>query len=188
MVFVTVLFIIVRSIPEIERDEISINITFYNNNTVNKVIQFSDLTSIGMAFEIIELIIFAWFIFEYLIRLIFSPNKKNFLTSLSNIVDLFVILFYITYLFIKYNTIYFQLSNLMRTIRIIILMKITRFSHGLKIFGKTIIESYKEIFVLLIFLGVASVFFGSIVQYNESFSTGDYWIKNFQESFWQEFF
>ena len=187
VIFLSAALIIVRSVPEIVIAEVKENFTFDSNDKKNeKVIQFGDLTALGITFEIIDIMIFSWFLVEYFIRLFFSPNIKKTLLSITNFIDISVFLLFIVYLTLKYNTVYYNLSILMRTIRIIVLLKVTRYSDGLKIFGKTIRKTYSEIFVLLIFLGVAATFFGTIVFYIEDFEMNEHELKitTLQESFW----
>ena len=177
MIFVEVGFIVVRSVPEIKKLEFIGNITESISHPID------NLSTLGLTFEIIEMLIFIWFFVEYMTRLICSPNKKKFLLSTTSLIDIYSFIQFIGYLVLRYGFSLYNTSELMRCLRILILLKVTRYSEKLKIFGKALKESYKEIFVLLIYLSVAVVFFGSIVYYSESFNpqaqiitaTDSYW-------------
>ena len=185
MILISVTLIILRSIPSISLNEKNRNSTngsetdvFKRINTFYDSIAFEDfpetplslnkLTVLGQTFETIDFICFAWFLFEYLIRLICSPNKKKFIISPTNLIDLISIVPFFFYLILRYNVVLYREGELLRMLRIVILLKVTRHSDSLKIFGKTIQFSYKELMVLLIYLSVAVVFFGSCVFYTES--------------------
>ena len=91
-------------------------------------------------FFTVESACIAWFTFEYILRLIASPRKFQFLYQPLNMIDLVAIIpFYITLVLSQTNTNVSSLSILrvLRLVRVFRIFKLSRYSKGLKILGYT---------------------------------------------------
>ena len=119
-------------------------------------------------FAKLEMAFIIWFTFEYLVRLLFSPQKLVFVRSFLNIVDVLAILPYFIDLALK-NSDNFNLAvlRILRLIRVFRIFKLSRHSSGLQILGMTLRKSMRELGLLIFFLLIGIVIFSSMVYYAE---------------------
>ena len=106
---------------------------------------------------IIEALCISWFTIEYVVRLLSSPNKWKFATSILNLIDLIAIIpFYISIAMANSETDVSSLAILrvVRLVRVFRIFKLSRYSRGLQILGHTLRASVKELGLLLFFLCV----------------------------------
>ena len=108
-------------------------------------------------FFIIESLCIAWFTFEYLTRLISSPNKWKFVKEPLNLIDLIAILPY----FLNFalsgedsNVSSVAILRAVRLVRVFRVFKLSRYSSGLRILGMTLSASLGELGLLVFFLSV----------------------------------
>ena len=119
-------------------------------------------------FFILNAVCSSWFTFEYVIRLIASPNKIKFLKGVLNILDLLSILpFYVTLSVAKESAGSIGILRVMRVIRVCRIFKLTRHSKGLHILGNTLYASINELIMLMLFLVIGVVLFASGAYYAE---------------------
>ena len=119
-------------------------------------------------FFVINAICSSWFTFEYVIRLIASPNKIGFLKGVLNILDLLSILpFYVTLTVPEESARNIDILRVMRVIRVCRIFKLTRHSKGLHVLGKTLYASVNELIMLMLFLVIGVVLFASAAYYAE---------------------
>ncbi|KAK9529765.1 hypothetical protein VZT92_013854 [Zoarces viviparus] len=119
-----------------------------------------------------------WFTFEVVTRLLLAPNKRKFFHHPLNIIDLVsVVPIYITLLFDITVGSESELGGLGRLIQVFRLMtifrvlKLARHSTGLRSLGATLRHSYREVGILLLYLGVGvSVFSG--IAYTAEYEEG----------------
>lgn len=118
------------------------------------------------AFFYVELLCNIWFIIEFTIRLLVSPNMLEFIKSPVNLIDLVSTLSF--YFEIKQRmgeqTGLFEALSIVRILR---LFKLTRHSPGLRILIHTFKASAKELTLLVFFLMLGIVVFASMVYYAE---------------------
>ena len=122
----------------------------------------------GHSFFVMNAICSSWFTFEYVIRLIASPNKVKFLKGILNILDLLSILpFYVTISLSSESAGGIGILRVMRVIRVCRIFKLTRHSKGLHILGNTLAASINELIMLMLFLIIGVVLFASAAYYAE---------------------
>ena len=126
------------------------------------------------AIIILDYVCVFFFTIEFIVRLIFSGDKKAFFTTAMNWIEIAAILpFYVERLIIlmrpelEYN-IYMQILKSMRLIRIFRIFKLTRHFSGLKILWRAIKASAKELLLLIVFLFISVLIFACLVYYAES--------------------
>lgn len=119
-------------------------------------------------FFVMNAICTSWFTFEYVVRLIASPNKVKFLKGILNILDLLSILpFYVTVSVSSESAGSIGILRVMRVIRVCRIFKLTRHSKGLHILGNTLYASVNELIMLMLFLVIGVVLFASAGYYAE---------------------
>ena len=131
----------------------------------------------------LEIACIIWFTLEYLIRLISSPNKWNFLRSFLNMIDLLAILPYIITLSIKSgNATPLSVLRVVRLVRVFRIFKLSRHSLGLRILGRTLKASVSELGMLIFFLILGVILFSSAIFYAEQEHNGQF--KSIPDAFW----
>lgn len=134
-------------------------------------------------FFVMNAICSSWFTFEYVIRLIASPNKIAFLKGVLNILDLLSILpFYVTLTVPEESAGSIDILRVMRVIRVCRIFKLTRHSKGLHVLGKTLYASVNELIMLMLFLVIGVVLFASAAYYAEEESNPKF--SSIPAAFW----
>ena len=134
-----------------------------------------------------EIFCVAWFTFEYVARLLASPQKLKFVRGVLNIIDLVAILPYYIILGISAggedkepgNASYVAFFRILRLVRVFRIFKLSRHYRGLKILGMTLRASLRELLLLSFFLLMGVIIFSSGVYYAESANFG-----SIPEAFW----
>ncbi|KAK2168114.1 hypothetical protein LSH36_20g06035 [Paralvinella palmiformis] len=152
-------------IPLNQSDPISHDWTTWEKNTKSKPVD---------AIVILDYVCVFFFTVEFIIRLVFSDDKRRFFTSPLNWIEISAVVpFYVERLVIAINpdleyNIYMQVVKTMRLIRIFRVFKLTRHFSGLKILWKAIKASAKELTLLIVFLFISVLIFACLVYYAES--------------------
>ncbi|XP_067032893.1 potassium voltage-gated channel subfamily A member 1-like [Acropora muricata] len=142
------------------------------------------LHNVTHVFFVMNAVCSSWFTFEYLIRLIASPNKLKFLKAILNILDLLSILpFYVTVSLSTESAGTIGILRVMRVIRVCRIFKLTRHSKGLHILGNTLSASVNELIMLMLFLVIGVVLFASAAYYAEGEENGSKF-KSIPAAFW----
>ncbi|KAM4588035.1 delayed-rectifier potassium channel regulatory subunit KCNS2 isoform 3-T3 [Odontesthes bonariensis] len=118
--------------------------------------------------QVLEVFCTCWFTFEVVMRLLLAPNRRKFFHHPLNIIDMVsVVPIYITVIYDMTLGSDSELGDLGRLIQVFRLMrvfrvlKLARHSTGLRSLGATLRHSYREVGILLLYLGVGvSVFSG----------------------------
>lgn len=126
-----------------------------------------------------------FFVVEYLLRVLTCPNFFNFLKQPSNIIDLFAIMPYFLHLLyyvddrisgyaeekhykVENQSITLTVFRIIRLVRVFRILKLSRHNRGLKILGKTLKASVRELGLLVFFLIVGVVVFSSAIYFAEA--------------------
>lgn len=140
----------------------------------------------GSYWQSIETGYVVWFTIEYLIRAICAPRTIKFLTSALGIVDFLAILpFYITVLIQDDGTLVtsFPVLRIIRLVLVLRVLKLSRYSKGLKVLARTLIISGKDLPSLLAVLVINVVLFSSVVYYVENdIKNNDF--ESIPDAFW----
>lgn len=144
------------------------------NNTakMQEIRQHNELASrVKYVFGQLEIAFISWFTFEYLVRLLSSPQKWIFVRSFLNVIDLLAILPFYVELGLKNSSEQnFSLAflRILRLVRVFRIFKLSRHSSGLQILGLTLRKSLRELGLLIFFLAIGVVIFSSMVYYAEN--------------------
>ena len=113
-------------------------------------------------FFTIEAVCISWFTFEYLTRLLSSPNKWKFVKEALNVIDLIAILPFFMAIALKSdesNVSSIAILRAVRLVRVFRIFKLSRYSTGLRILGMTLRASLSELGLLVFFLSVGELFY-----------------------------
>ncbi|XP_053111789.1 potassium voltage-gated channel subfamily C member 2 isoform X2 [Hemicordylus capensis] len=124
------------------------------------------------ALTYVEGVCVVWFTFEFLVRVIFSPNKLEFVKNLLNVIDFVAILpFYLEVglsgLSSKAAKDVLGFLRVVRFVRILRIFKLTRHFVGLRVLGHTLRASTNEFLLLIIFLALGVLIFATMIYYAE---------------------
>ena len=143
-------------------------------------------TSVKSLFGQLEIAFISWFTFEYLVRLIASPQKWIFVRSFLNVIDLLAILPFYVELGLKNTseqTFSLAFLRILRLVRVFRIFKLSRHSSGLQILGLTLRKSLRELGLLIFFLAIGVVIFSSMIYYAESGSEETFFLS-IPDAFW----
>ncbi|KAF5926629.1 hypothetical protein HPG69_001258 [Diceros bicornis minor] len=139
-------------------------------NGTSVVLQYEIETDPALTY--VEGVCVVWFTFEFLIRIVFSPNKLEFIKNLLNIIDFVAILpFYLEVglsgLSSKAAKDVLGFLRVVRFVRILRIFKLTRHFVGLRVLGHTLRASTNEFLLLIIFLALGVLIFATMIYYAE---------------------
>lgn len=140
--------------------------------------------------EVIETVCICWFTIEYILRLISSPNKRKFVLAFMNVIDFMAIMpFFVVLILTSFGTGVMELANVqqavqaLRIMRIARIFKLARHSSGLQTLTSALKSSFKELGLLLMYMGVG-VFLFSALGYTMEQSHPETLFTSIPQSFW----
>lgn len=140
VILLSIVMFCIETLPEFKEEQYK---TYIRNGTTvvtSEVTGYKTRKAYEPVFFVTESACIAWFTVEYIIRLIASPRKFQFLHQPLNMIDLVAIIpFYITLILKQTDTELSSLSILrvLRLVRVFRIFKLSRYSKGLKILGYT---------------------------------------------------
>ena len=102
--------------------------------------------------RVIENVCVFWFTFEYLIRLVSSSDLSKFMVDFLNMVDLLCILPFYFGLFLNEYPFFVKIRYLLQMLRVLRLLKLGRYSDGIKSFAFALNASSKTMAYLMFLL------------------------------------
>lgn len=144
------------------------------NNRCPKIPHFTE-----NPFWVVETICVCWFTIELTLRFFSCPTKQRFFRDVLNLIDLISI---IPYFITTSNNIGAEeddkpesankgmslaILRVVRLVRVFRIFKLSRHSTGLRILGKTLSSSFRELGLLLFFVLIGVVLFSSAVYFAE---------------------
>uniref|UniRef100_A0A158R439 BTB domain-containing protein n=1 Tax=Syphacia muris TaxID=451379 RepID=A0A158R439_9BILA len=167
-VLISISGLVLGSIPELQVPSQRKNATGYATEAIMEP---------HPMFSTIEYVCILWFVFEYLLKLSVSYDRKKTFLKLLNIIDLLAILpFVIEFAFILVGVSTAEMQDwkgaflvirILRVLRVIRVLKLGRYSSGLQLFGKTLKASFRQLgmMAMVVFTGV--IFFGTLMYFIE---------------------
>ena len=161
------LAIFVSIMETLPKDEPHTHGNTTNNHTKPTEVQKST-SPLKNTWFVMELSFNCWFTIEYLVRLVTAPNKCQFLTSLLNLIDLAAIApFYVMFLLNKSQTGSVSVLRILRVVRVFRIFKLSRYSKSLQIIGYCVLESLRELGLLVLCLFFGVIVSASVLYYIE---------------------
>ncbi|XP_076153492.1 voltage-gated potassium channel KCNC2 isoform X4 [Alosa pseudoharengus] len=141
-----------------------------NDSTLDAGPQYEIETDPALTY--VEGVCVLWFTLEFLVRVMFCPDKLEFVKSLLNIIDFVAILpFYLEVslsgLSSKAAKDVLGFLRVVRFVRILRIFKLTRHFVGLRVLGHTLRASLNEFLLLVIFLSLGVLIFATMIYYAE---------------------
>lgn len=140
-------------------------------------------------FHLLEITCVAWFTFEYILRVAFSPNHKKFCLSAMGCIDVmaFVPFLVITLMAaLNYSPAHEGLCcfvPVLKLLRVVRVLKFSRYVYGMNILGETLVQSTKDLFLLFWCLLTCSIFFASFAYLMDA-SEADTQIPSIPDGIW----
>ena len=199
-VLLSTLIVIVGTLPYLKAPQphttaapISRNSTVTQRLSILDHNPYSRIPGLGL----VNLICVLFFTLEFVLRAFSSPGKLKFLMSPSNICDLASILPFYTYVIFLYaldsetSVKVLRSFSLLRMLRMLRILRLARHSSGLRILGKTIRKSARELGLLFMFISTFVLVFSSLTYCAESeepetqFTSipASFWYTQFQMQF-----
>ena len=134
------------------------------------------MTKTVMVLEYLDYVCTAFFTLELIIRLVFAPNKLNFIRDLMNIIDILALLpLYVQIIMEQTDKFNCHINNravletifILRIIRIFRIFHLVKHYRALKILIHAIRASIQELLMLSIFLVIAMLVFSTLIFYAE---------------------
>ncbi|XP_020903077.1 potassium voltage-gated channel subfamily A member 6 [Exaiptasia diaphana] len=164
VILLSIVIFCIETLPELRKTR------FDSNSPLNKI----------------EIFCVIWFTFELFVRFIAAPKKLDFIRSFLNVIDFIAVLPYYIILGIgssafesKKNSSLISFLRILRLIRVFRIFKLSRHYRGLKVLGKTLKASLRELLLLTFFLLMGVIIFSSAVFYVESAH-----FSSIPEAFW----
>lgn len=133
-------------------------------------------------FAILEFICGVWFTIEFLLRIVFCPDKRAFAKSWSTWVDFLAITPFYLKLFVSNHE---NAINALLVIRLLRLFRFFRLIYGLQVLSHTLKASSYELLLLLSMLLIPVILFSSIVFFIEDhFDRPNTKFRSIPHSFW----
>lgn len=118
-------------------------------------------------YNCLEATCIVWFTVEYALRLLCCPDKVKFMTNVMNIVDMAAILPYFVTSAIGNLNSHGGLKAL-RLLRVFRIFKLARHLDGLRVLGRTVCSTWRELLMILFFVLVATTIFAGLCFYAEN--------------------
>ena len=136
------------------------------------------------AIQYIEIVCIIYFTLEFILRLIASPNKLRFFIDFLNIIDLLAIApFYVTQITQSEERVSIYFLRTIRLVRVFRIFKLSRYSGEMKILGKALRDSARELCLLVFFIVLGVILFSSAAFYAED-GTPSTMFKSIPGAFW----
>lgn len=182
VIAVSIIIFCMETMPMFQDDPYTINGTKSNSTSKTLISKLADKQRRQPAWFALEVCCITWFTVEYVIRLITAPNKRIFVQSFLNVIDLLAILPYFIILTITDGH-KSPMLRVVRLVRVFRVFKLSRHSNGLQILGHTLKASISELGMLVFFLLIAVILFSSAIYYAEE-SVNKAHFRSIPDAFW----
>lgn len=132
-----------------------------------------------------DLVCYSWFTLECAVRLLASPNKSQYFKLLPNCADFATILIFYLELIVKMTWPSARLLvRLLETLAVIRILKLLRYSEGMKILVLTVVSGIKDLGLLVTFASTIVILGSSAVFFIELNENDDSDFKSIPDAFW----
>ena len=131
-----------------------------------------------LIFYLMEVFCIAWFMLEYILRLAFAPNRKQFCLSPMGCIDLLAIFpAFLTAITRRFNSstskqVPSHILRVLKLLRVLRMLKFSRYVHGMYTLGHTLMMSSEQLLLILSCLLISSVLFAGVAYFADSREDG----------------
>ena len=113
-----------------------------------------------------------WFLLEFILRFLRSEYHLKYTKSLPGVIDIISVLSVASQILLRQfdvcqKNVLIWLANIIRTLSILSMFKLARYSTGLKLFGLTVKACSGQLILSFYCVGICLLFFSSVVFYSE---------------------
>ncbi|KAJ8258030.1 hypothetical protein GJAV_G00192370 [Gymnothorax javanicus] len=178
VIVISIIIFCLETLPEFREDFHPAIVNLFNHtslsasNTIPKTIT----TTFSDPFFLIESACIFWFFFEFFVRFVVCPCKREFFNNIMNIIDLISIIPYFVTVITELVTnpdanssqnMSLAILRIIRLVRVFRIFKLSRHSKGLQILGQTLKASMRELGLLIFFLFIGVILFSSAIYFAE---------------------
>lgn len=149
---------------------------------LNTVPELANSSTWRSSFELVEYICGVWFTLEFILRMVFCPDKRAFARNWETWIDFLAVApFYLKFVITSHQ----DVINALLLIRLLRLLRFFRLIYGLQVLSHTLKASSYELVLLLFMLLIPVILFSSIVFYIETnLHEGTTKFRSIPHSFW----
>lgn len=138
--------------------------------TRRKTTQSLDANDHGLV--VLHYICSVWFLLEFILRLLTSELKVKYIRSVLGVIDIITILSMFSQILLRQfdacqSRFLIWFINVMRTISILCMFKLSRYSTGLRLFGLTVKACSGQLILSFYCVGICLLFFSTVIYYSE---------------------
>ena len=113
-----------------------------------------------------------WFLLEFILRFLTSELKLKYMRSVLGVIDIISVLSTFSQILLRefdacQEGFLIWLANIMRTLSILSMFKLARYSTGLRLFGLTVKACSGQLILSFYCVGICLLFFSSVIYYSE---------------------
>ncbi|XP_028405526.1 potassium voltage-gated channel protein Shaker-like [Dendronephthya gigantea] len=128
-----------------------------------------------------------WFLLEFILRFLISELKVKYIRSVLGFIDIITILSMFSQILLRqFDACQLRflmwLINVMRTLSILCMFKLSRYSTGLRLFGLTVKACSGQLILSFYCVGICLLFFSSVIYYSEESVNLDF--TSILDAFW----
>jgi len=120
----------------------------------------------------IDYITLIWFIVDFTVRFVCSPDKRAYLMKLDNALDIFATLLLIVDIILNFYITSFFIHSF-QVVRVLRLFRLLSYHPGLRVIILSITKSAEVLNLLLLVLFILSILFGAFIFFAEKLATSD---------------
>jgi len=120
----------------------------------------------------IDYLTLIWFITDFTIRYVCSPDKRLYLMKLDNLLDIFATLLLIVDIILNFYITSFFIHSF-QVVRVLRLFRLLSYHPGLRVIILSVTKSAEVLNLLLLVLLILSILFGAFIFFAEKLATSD---------------
>ena len=113
-----------------------------------------------------------WFTLEFILRFLRSEVQRMYIASVLGVIDIISVLSVFSQILLRQfgacqEGFFTSLANIMRTLSVVCMFKLARYSTGLRLFGLTVKACSGQLILSFYCVGICLLFFSSVIFYSE---------------------
>ena len=143
-----------------------------NSSKTNQDITLQLLEANDHPIVVLHYICSMWFLIEFILRFLRSEFQLKYIKSLLGVIDIISVVSVASQILLRQfdvcqKNVLIWLANIIRTLSILCMLKLARYSTGLKLFGLTVKACSGQLILSFYCVGICLLFFSSAIYYSE---------------------